>query len=97
MSEFDSGPRLEDFRPWLDQSCDVAVADLRLPMTLVAAKEIAGSPRAAGGFELEFLGPSEPVLTQNMVRVTGPGASLDLFLIPFARDAAGMRYVATFF
>ena len=92
-----AGPSLEDFRAWLGQDCEVAVAEHRLPMTLIGAKAFDGSPRAGGGFELEFLGPVEPLLAQGLMRVSGPAAAHDIFLVPCARDAAGTRYAATFF
>lgn len=87
---------LHDFSPWLDQECQVGEGAERLPMILLAAEPLADSPRAAGGFRLEFLGPVDPVLDQGTKRVTGPSATYDIVMVPIGRNAAGTRYEAVF-
>ena len=90
-------PSIDDFSGWLNQRCEIAAGDARVPATLVAAEPLAGSPREKGGFRLEFLGPVDPMLGQGVMAVAGPTASCDIFLVPIARDAGGTRYEAVFF
>ena len=51
----------DDFEPWLDQGCEVAVGEHCLPMTLTTVEPVPGSDREGGGFRLEFRGPASPV------------------------------------
>lgn len=48
-------------------------------------------------FSLTFAGPPEPRLAQQIVPLTHARLGrLDLFLVPIAREADGMRYEAVF-
>ena len=48
-------------------------------------------------FSLEFLAPASDVLPQAIYRVDHAElGALDLFLVPVARDADGVRYEAVF-
>lgn len=87
----------EDFRPCLDQTFEVSVGQTCLPMTLRAVEPLNGSSREGGGFRLEFEGPPAPVLAQAVMRVSGPDAAHDIFMVPIARDAGGARYEAIFY
>lgn len=92
-----ASPTIDDFRHWLDGSCEVAIGEHCLRMTLIAAEPLAGSPREGGGFRLEFRGPSEPVLAQAVMDVSRPSARYDIFMVPIARDAEGARYEAVYY
>lgn len=90
-------PSIEDFARLRDADCQVGSGDVRLPMRMLSAEPIAGSPRTQGGFRLEFLGPADPVLEQAIMSVAWPSATYDIFMVPIARDARGTRYEAVFF
>ncbi len=48
-------------------------------------------------FSLVFAGPVAPLLPQQTYRIAHPGLpALDLFLVPVAADARGVRYQAVF-
>ena len=88
---------IDDFTGWLNGACEVAAPDGRVPMTLVVAEPLTGSPRAGGGFRLEFLGPREPLLGQSIMSVERPERTDDIFLVPVSQDGEGTRYEAVFF
>jgi hypothetical protein len=88
---------LDDFSPWVGGAFEVGVAADRLPMTLRAAELLAGGQRDGGGFRLEFLGPSDPVLAQSIMTVAGPNGTHDIFLVPIAQNSDGTRYEAIFY
>ena len=88
---------IDDFAGWLNGECEVTAPEGRVPMTLMVAEPVAGSPRAGGGFRLEFLGPRDPLLGQSIMSVKGPSRTDEIFLVPVARDDEGTRYEAVFF
>jgi len=97
MSEAAQNPALSDFSGLVGQSFAVAVGGHRLMLTLVAAEELAGSVREAGGFRLEFLGPADPMLNQGIFAFQSEGRRYDLFIVPLGRSAEGTRYEAVFY
>lgn len=90
-------PSLHDFSSWVDGPCEVESGEGRLPMLLLAAEPLEGSPRAGGGFRLEFLGPPAPVLDQAIRTVTAGSGRWDIFMVPISRHQAGTRYEAVFY
>ena len=88
---------IDHFTDWLNREVDVKAPEGDVRMTLVTAEPIDGSPRAAGGFRLEFLGPHDPLLGQAIMTVAGPDRTDDIFLVPVESDARGTVYEAVFF
>jgi Domain of unknown function (DUF6916) len=74
------------------------VLDLDLVELDESGSGSAAPPEAARApFSVVFLGPREPVLPQRIYRLEHDElGTLDLFLVPIARDAAGVRYEAVF-
>jgi len=89
--------RLDDFSGRIGERFQVEAAGHRLDLTLDAAQALPGSPRADGGFRLEFLGPTDPMLAQGVFPVAIGDDWLEIFLVPIARDASGARYEAVFY
>jgi len=88
---------LADFADRVGEDFQVEVLEHRLALRLENARALAGSARAAGGFQLEFLGPTDPVLAQGLFPFEHDGARFDIFIVPIGRDTSGTRYGATFF
>ena len=97
MSEAPQNPALSDLSGLVGQSFAVAVGGHRLMLTLVAAEELHGSVRDAGGFRLEFLGPADPMLDQGIFPFELEAERWDLFIVPISRSAEGTRYEAVFY
>jgi hypothetical protein len=65
-------------------------------LTLETAQRYDQSPREGGSFRLEFHGPLEPVLQQDVHRFAADGEAFDMFIVPIRRDPTGMVYEAIF-
>jgi hypothetical protein len=76
---------------------DVLAGDAVLPLTLDKAQALSDSGREGGSFRLEFLGPDEPLLPQAIYRFMNGGAEHEIFIVPIARNAGGVRYEAIFY
>lgn len=73
------------------------VAGLEPPLVLDAVREHAGQGGERTPFSLEFVGPAEPLLAQQTLRLEHAELGvLELFVVPIARDSGGARYEAVF-
>ena len=92
-------PALEDFAPLLGGRFELAVeTDLRVTAELVTAQALP-QPAFNGrqAFTLIFAGPPAPVLPQRIYRLAHDKLpAIDVFLVPVAADAGGVRYQAIF-
>lgn len=86
-----------DFADRLGEDFDVEIEGHKLTLRLANAKELPGSPREAGGFQLEFHGPADPAMTQGLVPLTQGDERFELFMVPIAQDGERTRYDCTFF
>jgi hypothetical protein len=75
----------------------------RLELELLEARTIEPDAPAVGAdgvrtpFRLLFRGPGEALLPQRIYRLEhGAIGALEIFIVPVARDAAGVRYEAIF-
>ena len=76
---------------------DVAAGDAVFPLTLDKALALSDSGREGGSFRLEFVGPNEPILPQAIYRFANGGAEREIFIVPIAQGAGGVRYEAVFY
>lgn len=86
---------LADFSATIDQTYALDLPDgSGLELVLEAARA-SGDPRP---FSVVFRGPPAPELAQGIYPLTHPAfpGPLAIFLVPIARDEAGMRYEAVF-
>jgi len=90
-------PGLDDFAGRIGRPFLVEAAGLRADLVLDAAEELPGSPRSRGGFRLEFVGPSDPILGQGVFPLAIDDDRFEIFLVPLGPDASGRRYEAVFF
>lgn len=90
-----TGPRLDDFAT--GAVYDVQMADASVGFTLDKRAALSDSGREGGSFRLEFVGPSDPVLPQAIYSFANAGNVFDIFIVPVARDANGVRYEAIFY
>lgn len=88
---------IDDFTPWVSDTCSVTAPDGEVTMTLVAVQPLAHAQRDGGGFRLEFEGPASPVLGQSIMTVNGPAGMHEIFVVPIAQDARATRYEAIFY
>lgn len=66
-------------------------------LALLSVKKLNGSTAEHPAFSLIFRGPLAPALDQQIHTLEdSDGKAFDIFLVPVARDADGMRYEAIF-
>lgn len=77
----------------------VSAGDQAYPFALSKAQALSDSGREGGSFRLEFIGPGEPVLPQAIYPFSaGREAPVhEIFIVPIARGADGVRYEAVFY
>ena len=88
---------IEDFNRRVGQVFVVTVQGHRLDLVLQAAQGLPGSSRIGGGFRLEFMGPSDPVLAQGIFPFEIGRDRYEIFVVPLSRDQQGTRYEAVFY
>jgi hypothetical protein len=89
-------PELAEFRGAVDTRFRLERA---VVLRLVEAQAVGecGAGMQREPFRLAFLGPTEPVLPQRTYRLEHDVlGTLDIFLVPIARNAAGTTYEAIF-
>ncbi len=89
-------PSIEDFAPKVGESFSIPAGDGAMAMTLETAQPLPAGVREAGSFRLVFRGPPEPALAQAIYPFAHGGRTFDIFIVPIARDEAGMLYEAIF-
>ena len=75
----------------------VTVGEEQIELTLDRAVELASAGRAGGSFQLEFLGPTDPVLPQAIYPFRRGKDAFEIFIVPVRRDSEGTRYEAIFY
>jgi hypothetical protein len=91
----------DTFAPRVGEAFDVALGEASAPMTLVEVRPLAPVPSFLGAvrspFSLLFRSASPIVLPQKIYRLRNAVLGvLDIFLVPVARDGAGIVYEAVF-
>ena len=89
----------ETFEPLKSHCFQLSLGD-RAPLALELAAVLGNGLQGAASreqFSLHFRGPHLPALPQRIYRLEhGQLGTLDIFLVPIARDASGMTYEAVF-
>ncbi|MGQ0587955.1 MAG: DUF6916 family protein [Sphingosinicella sp.] len=89
---------IADFEPRLGEAFLVELDQDEVRLTLVESEPLPGSPREAGGFRLEFLGPLGKALAQGVYPFALGGGELTwIFIVPLGPVGDEMRYEAVFF
>ena len=74
-----------------------AVADAGVELVLREASPVGEWPGGRRPFRLEFRGPADPLLVQQIHRLEHAGlGALEIFVVPIGRDAGGATYEAIF-
>lgn len=88
-------PELAEFRAAVDTSFSLGGNVLRLAEAEATGERPPGMGREP--FRLVFLGPVDPILPQRTYRLEHDGlGTLEIFIVPIARDEHGTRYEAIF-
>lgn len=97
-SEDSAGLALRDFEGRIGTVFRIQTEFGEQELVLHSAKEIPGSPRPEGGFQLEFTGPFEPRLHQGIYGFPIDGALHEIFIVAIGvNPEQRLRYEAVFF
>jgi Domain of unknown function (DUF6916) len=89
-------PEIADFRSAVDTSF-ILEGGHGLRLVEAQATGVRAAGMARDPFRLVFLGPADPILPQRTYRLRHEAlGTLDIFLVPIARDASGTTYEAIF-
>jgi hypothetical protein len=75
----------------------VSAGDEMFPLALDKVQPLSDSGRDGGSFRLEFVGPAEPILPQATYSFGSGETTQDIFIVPVASEACGIRYEAVFY
>ena len=88
---------LATFEPLVGDRFDVQAAPAPVEFVLESATAAGEWPGGRAPFSLVFLGPDEPLLPQAIYALSHADLGvLEIFLVPIARGADGVRYEAIF-
>jgi hypothetical protein len=88
--------RLDDFKGREGESFDLLVGEEIVPLTLTKVQTLPPTGRQAGAFTLDWRGPAEPVLPQDIYSFRRGDDQFEMFIVPLGLDPDGARYEAVF-
>ena len=86
-----------DFSGRTGTAYEVLVGDATIPLTLEEMQPLPDAGREGGSFRLTFIGPQDPVLPQAIYPFRIDDETVDIFIVPFARNDKGTSYEAVFY
>lgn len=88
--------RLDEFTAREGESFALVLGERTIPFSLAAVRALPDSGRAGGAFILDWKGPYEPVLPQDIYTLRHGDEDFEIFIVPVGRDRTGTRYEAVF-
>lgn len=88
--------KLEEFKAREGEPFALVLGEKTLPFSLAAVRTLPDSGRAGGAFVLDWQGPYEPVLPQDIYTLRHGEEEFEMFIVPVGRDRAGAQYEAVF-
>ena len=90
------GLTVDEFKAREGESFELLLGDRALPFTLAAVHVLPDTGREEGAFTLDWVGPYEPVLPQDIYRLRHGEDEFEMFIVAVGRDRDGARYEAVF-
>lgn len=88
--------RLDEFEARKGEAFELVLGGKTLPVTLSEVRALPDSGREGGAFVLDWRGPYEPVLPQDIYTLRHGEEEYQMFIVPVGRDRAGTQYEAVF-
>ena len=88
--------KLDEFTSREGESFELALGERTIPFTLAAVRALPYSGREGGAFVLDWHGPYEPVLPQDIYTFRHGEDEFEMFIVPVGRDRGGAQYEAVF-
>lgn len=87
---------LDEFKAREGESFTLVLGERTIPFSLAAVRPLPDSGRQGGAFVLDWQGPYEPVLPQDIYTLRHGDEEYEIFIVPIGRDRAGAQYEAVF-
>lgn len=87
---------LDEFKAREGESFSLVLGERTIPFSLTAVRTLPESGRKGGAFVLDWKGPYEPVLPQDIYALRHGDEDYEIFIVPVGRDRTGTRYEAVF-
>lgn len=88
--------RLDEFKTLEGGSFELVLGDRTIPFALARVRELPDTGRDGGAFVLDWEGPYEPVLPQDIYTLRHGEEEFEIFIVPVGRDRSGVQYEAVF-
>jgi hypothetical protein len=88
--------KLEEFEAREGEAFELVLGERSLDMTLAAVRVLPDTGRKGGAFVLDWKGPYEPVLPQDIYALRHGDEEFEMFIVPVGRDRSGTQYEAVF-
>ena len=87
---------LDEFKAREGESFELVLGERTIPFALAAVRVLPDSGRSGGAFVLDWLGPYEPVLPQDIYALRHGDDLFEMFIVPVGRNRDGTQYEAVF-
>ncbi|HEX8621883.1 MAG TPA: hypothetical protein VF718_07910 [Allosphingosinicella sp.] len=88
--------RLDEFTSREGDVFDLLLGDKTLPLSLARVRTLPDTGREGGAFVLDWEGPYEPVLPQDIYTLRHGDETFEMFIVPVAQSRDGTKYEAVF-
>ena len=87
---------IDEFRAREGEPFALELGGRSLPFSLAKVRTLPDSGRAGGAFVLDWKGPYEPVLPQDIYTFRHGEEAYEMFIVPVGRTREGTQYEAVF-
>jgi len=87
---------LDEFKAREGEEFALVLGERTIPVSLVAVRTLPDSGRKGGAFILDWKGPYEPVLPQDIYTLRHGEEEYEMFIVAVGRDRTGAQYEAVF-
>jgi hypothetical protein len=88
--------RLEEFTVREGESFELELGEKTIPFSLVRVRTLPDTGRNGGAFVLDWRGPYEPVLPQDIYTFRHGEEEFEMFIVPVVQNRDGTNYEAVF-
>lgn len=88
--------RQDEFTAREGESFVLVVGERTIPLSLARVRTLPDSGREGGAFVLDWQGPYEPVLPQDIYTLRHGDEEFQMFIVPVAQNRDGTKYEAVF-
>ena len=88
--------RLEEFTAREGEPFALLLGERSIPFSLARVRTLPDTGREGGAFVLDWEGPYEPILPQDIYTLRHGEEEFEMFIVPVAQNRDGTKYEAVF-